>query len=316
MKKERQQRISGKRYGIFAVLFFCVAAGGAGLLLKDHISKEQAQNYYEDLTLQVNAATPTPTEESKVAPINVGEPVVSEPEKPELTEKELLQQQYLAAVPQNNIDWETLKAENADVYAWITVPGTTVDYPIVQHATDNGYYLTHTLDGKTAKAGSIYTENYNKKDFSDNHTVIYGHNLTVGTMFSSLHNFDKADLTNEEHLFYIYTEDNTLVYQIFAAYEFPAKHLLLNYELYNIYVYEQYLKDIISGYDCRPGGLHNIREGVELGLEDKIVTLSTCTNDHNKAYRFLVVGKLVAEANPSAEQTVTEMEELQGTDGK
>ena len=200
--------------------------------------------------------------------------------------------------PQANkvIDWSGLNLTvNPDIYAWITVPGTNIDYPMVQHPYDNVFYLNHNLDGSAGYPGCIYTENYNSKTFTDSNTVIYGHNLKNGTMFSKLHVFTAADLTNENHVFYIYTPTKICVYLVFAAYEFPAYHLVLNYDYGNIYAYEQYQQDILTGYGIRPGGTHNVRQGVTLTGTDRIVTLSTCTKDHNKAYRYLVAGKLIGE---------------------
>ena len=57
---------------------------------------------------------------------------------------------------------------NPDVYAWITVPGTEIEYPILQHPSDNSYYFMHNIDGSYGYPGCIYTENLNSKDFTDN----------------------------------------------------------------------------------------------------------------------------------------------------
>ena len=63
------------------------------------------------------------------------------------------------------IDFPSLQAQNPDVYAWIQVPGTEVDYPILQSPDDNGYYLDHDINKSEAAAGAIFTENYNTKTF-------------------------------------------------------------------------------------------------------------------------------------------------------
>lgn len=202
------------------------------------------------------------------------------------------QEQSGINVPVKNLDWAALHEQNEDIYAWIYVPDTTVDYPILRHPTDNSYYLNYNIDGTKGYPGCIYTENYNSKDFTDPHTVIYGHNLKDKSMFSSLHNFENVKLFNENHYIYIYTESNVYVYQIFAAYEFNAIHLLDNYDLSNEYVYEQYIKDIFNVPNTN-ARVANIRNDIEVTKEDRIVTLSTCTSDHNSNFRFLVVGVLL-----------------------
>ena len=84
------------------------------------------------------------------------------------------------------VDFDELKKQNSDIYAWINIPGTSVDYPVLRCEDDNSYYLNHTVDKKKSIYGSIYTENYNGADFADFNTVVYGHNMKNGTMFGTL----------------------------------------------------------------------------------------------------------------------------------
>lgn len=198
-------------------------------------------------------------------------------------------EQSAIEIPDKALDWDALHEENGDIYAWIYVPDTTVDYPVLQHPTDNSYYLNHNMNGTKGYPGCIYTEDFNGKDFSDIHTVIYGHNLKDKTMFSSLHNFENEELFNKDHYIYIYTEDYVFVYRIFAAYEFDSIHLLDNYDYTNEYVYEDYLKKIYQTTDR----VANVREDIQVTTGNKIVTLSTCTADHDSNRRFLVTGVLV-----------------------
>lgn len=94
----------------------------------------------------------------------------------ETAETETATEEQSEVIP---VKFEELQAVNPDVYAWITVPGTDIDYPILQHASDNSYYLMHNIDGSYGYPGCIYTENMNSKDFTDNNTVIYGHNIGI-----------------------------------------------------------------------------------------------------------------------------------------
>ena len=195
--------------------------------------------------------------------------------------------------PDKGIDWDKLHETNADIYAWIYVPGTSVDYPVLQHPTDNEFYLMHNLDKSYGYPGVIYTENYNSKDFTDPNTVLYGHNMDNTTMFSTLHKFSDPQMVETPHYIYIYTEDGrTLVYEIFAAYEYPSIHLLLNFDVKNEYIFDQYLRNI-SYMDITGTGIANIRHDITPDVSDRIITLSTCTTDHDASERFLVVGVLL-----------------------
>ena len=112
------------------------------------------------------------------------------------------------------IDFASLKETNPDIYAWIEIPDTNVNYPIVQSADDDSYYLNHTIDGQEGYPGSIYTEKVNAKDFSDFNTVIYGHDMKDGSMFKDLHKFEDADFFEQHDKVTIYTENECKTYQI------------------------------------------------------------------------------------------------------
>lgn len=173
------------------------------------------------------------------------------------------------------IDFESLREINEDVYAWITIPGTIIDYPILQHETDNTYYLNYTIDGMEGYPGCIYTENINAKDFSDNNTAIYGHNMRNGTMFTDLHKFRDAEFFKENDTVYIYTPNKQLTYKIFAAYLYDDRHLMNSFDFSNQEVYSNYLSEI-QAMDSEDV---NIRKDIQVTDSDKIITLITCIRE-------------------------------------
>lgn len=197
-------------------------------------------------------------------------------------------------VSERKIDFASMQADvNEDIYAWVYVPGTKVDYPILQRSGNNDFYLNHDLNGKKASCGSIYTENYNEKDFNDNHTVVYGHNMKNGSMFKSLRNYDDKDFFEENKYIYIYTEADTRVYEIFGAYEYTDEHLLLNYKTDNAGGFQKYL-DMVKK---QPDASGHFNRELTVNSSDKIITLSTCISGKDGS-RYLVQGKLIAvEAN-------------------
>ena len=279
-KSKKQQRL----WIILFIIFLVILAVGTILFIVQTMRRTQVTDSYEEMVQSVNEIVDVAEVEE------ITEPVIEEEE--ELPEEPDILEQLGIEIPEKNLDWDALHEENADIYAWIYVPDTTVDYPVLQHPTDNSYYLNNNIDGTRGYPGCIYTEDYNNKEFTDPHTVLYGHNLRDKTMFSTLHNFEDEELFAEDHYIFIYTEDYVYVYQIFAAYEFIAIHLLDNYDLTNEYVYEQYIKDIFN-IPNTSNRFNNIRDDIEVTKEDRIITLSTCTASHNSAFRFLVVGVLL-----------------------
>lgn len=195
-------------------------------------------------------------------------------------------------VPDKTVDITSLQQEvNSDIYAWITVPGTVIDYPVLQHPEEMDYYLEYNLDGTKGYPGCIYTQRMNGKEWEDVNTVLYGHNMKNGTMFAGLHKFEDGSFFEENRYIYVYTEDGrVLVYEIFAAYVAGNEHLLMSYDLYTETGVRSYFDSIFShtGSGC------HFLEDVELTAEDKIITLSTCISGQ-AAKRYLVQGVLRAE---------------------
>lgn len=178
---------------------------------------------------------------------------------------------------QSPIDFESLWKTNEDVYAWITVPGTIIDYPILQHETDDSYYLNYTIDGVEGYPGCIYTEHMNSKDFTDNNTVIYGHNMRNGTMFTDLHKFRDGDFFAEHDTVYIYTPEKQLTYKIFAAYLYDDRHLMNSFDFSDPEIYSDYLSEI-SNIDSNDENA-NLRKEIQLTTTNKIITLITCIRE-------------------------------------
>ena len=159
-----------------------------------------------------------------------------------------------------------------------------VSYPVVK-GTDNDQYLHMTYEKNYNFAGTIFIDYENKADFSDCNTLVYGHNMKNGTMFGQLKNFSKDDSAyNKSKYFWIFTPEKTYRYEIISAYT-----TAVNSDTYTLFKgpgqeFVDYMNKIVSYSDVKttPG---------ELGVDDKIVTLSTCTG--NESTRYVVQGKRV-----------------------
>lgn len=189
------------------------------------------------------------------------------------------------------IDFELLQAQNPDIYAWITVPGTGIDYPVLQKsgAEDiyDNYYLDHKADLSEGLPGAIYTQPVNSRDFKDSVTVLYGHNMKNGGMFSSLHEFEDSKFFEENRQVIIYTPDNTFVYEIFAAADFSDVLIPYEYDFTEDSEIRRYLEDVES---CKV----NFRHEMEVVSSDKILTLSTCYSGRDEN-RLLIQAVLTEE---------------------
>ena len=187
------------------------------------------------------------------------------------------------------IDFTKLQTEeNADIYAWIRMDNTVIDYPVLQHPSDDTFYLMHNVDGSYGYPGCIYSELYNTNTFEDPVTVLYGHNMKNGTMFGALHQFEDQDFFEQNTSFEIYMPDQTLVYEIVAALETDDKRITVWYNFEDEKAYQNYIDELMQGEESE---LYHFREGVELTTKDKLVVLQTCVSER-KSNRYIVVGAL------------------------
>ena len=186
-------------------------------------------------------------------------------------------------------DFDELAAENPDIYSYITVPGTQVDYPVLQNK-ERDYYLNRNLELSQGYPACLYTNPENAKDYSDYITVIYGHNMKNKTMFGSLHSYDDEAFFKENNTFEIETRDALYKYQIFAAVNYNDDYIP---QYYNVKSYDSVSSFITS---MKEEGTKKTPDYFDTENEpsdgDKIVVLSTCIGGQDDR-RLLVVGKLV-----------------------
>lgn len=261
MKKSGKNKKGTSIAVVIAVVVLFAAGIGAGVYFYSNSGSD---------TEEENILHEADTEEAKKGYEELQEQVVTDNDDPML----------------RKIDFAALQEVNSDVYAWIWVPGTNIDYPILQSETEeDDYYLNTTIDRKTGYPGSIYTEKYNSKEFLDPITVIYGHDMKDGTMFTELHKYTDKTFFDSNPYIYIYTPDRTLKYRIFAAVAFDDRYILDNYNYYVEEQFQKYVDDIRSSIDG------NINWDVEVVRGNTVVVLSTCISEYPNQ-RWLVNGTL------------------------
>lgn len=184
-------------------------------------------------------------------------------------------------------DFRVLQAQNPDIYAWLYIPGTDINYPVCQ-STNDVYYLTHNTQGVLDANGALYTESkYNTRTFQDPVTVIYGHNMRSGKMFGNLEEtFCRGFDGHSEAI--IYMPGNIQKYKIFAALPIGSNHLMYGRNYYKKDQYQSLLDDIMKARI-----MEAVRDtGTAVTTDDKILVLSTCRGGGRSNERYIVVGKL------------------------
>lgn len=175
------------------------------------------------------------------------------------------------------VNWDELLSTNPDVIAWIQIPDTKINFPVLQGESNNTY-LRKNIYKKYSRGGCIFVDSHNTDNFTDLNTIIYGHNLNNGSMFSNLKKYKDKDYLQKHNYIYIYLPTGeALKYKIFSFSKVKAD----NYDIYNPYV-----DDLATYYEI----ISRYNKFNELAPSDTslpVITLSTCTNG-NKNDRYII----------------------------
>lgn len=181
------------------------------------------------------------------------------------------------------INWDELLQRNKDVKAWIQIPNTNVNYPVLQGET-NDTYIHSDIDYNELSAGSIFIASENEDPFNDFNTVIYGHNMKNGSMFGKLKQMYESEKYKDSKYLWICTPNGKYRYEIFSM-----QYAKVGSDVYTLFSahdeqFEAYVKKMAkqSKVDMKALGL---------GKDDYVVTLSTCTSD--ESVRFVVQARWV-----------------------
>lgn len=202
------------------------------------------------------------------------------------------------------VDIKPLQEENPDIFAWLYIPGTDIDCPVLQSMQADDYYESHNAYGETDGEGAVYTELANLTNMCDFNTVIHGKTSFDGEsgLFADLYQFADPNFFDEHKTAYLYLDGNLLTYEIFAAYERENTSLIRTYDFTYIAGCQKFLDDL---YHTRVMGM-NFREGWE-GLTPYhfLVTLTTKKGEDAQK-QFVVLGGLVNDAAGTIDRVMYE----------
>ncbi|NCC77485.1 MAG: class B sortase, partial [Clostridia bacterium] len=171
-----------------------------------------------------------------------------------------------------------VRAQNPDAVAWLTIPGTRIDDPVVC-GTDNDFYLKHDYLGNKDIAGAIYQDFRNAGSFSGRHSILYGHNMKDGSMFHNLRYFKEEDFARENGRIVLETLDGMTEWQIFASYVTTTDFYVIQTAFSDDTAYQAFLDTVIEKSD--------FDYGVDVTASQQILTLLTCSYEVEDA-RFVV----------------------------
>ena len=187
--------------------------------------------------------------------------------------------------------YDSLFEMNDDMAAWLLIPGTDIDYPVMQTPNDEEYYLYRDFFGNKDKNGTLFIDTDCSLDDERANILIHGHHMKSGAMFGNLTEYEDEAYEKEHSKIYLHTRDEMRVYEVLAVFHAKVyqsrtdKFLYYNYPKFDTKErFDEYYQNIkkMSLYDT----------GVTAEFGDELITLSTCAY-HTKNGRFAVVAKRV-----------------------
>ena len=243
---------------LIAVFLLGIALGVAVFFLYENT---RLRNAAEPSPAVENMPEPMPTVEVTPSPEPTPEPTPTPP--PYVPPEELLEYQQ----------------RNEHVVALLDIPGTSIHYPILMHPQIEDYYLNTTIDGYVGYPGSIYINPVETDRFDTFNTVIYGHNMSDGSMFGTIKDFEDPAFMETHREIHIYTDTEEHVYTIAAIVIYDDRHITYTYDDDNIADRAAFLQSL-QGADWV--------DGVEVDTSSHIITLSTCIGGMPENRRLLI----------------------------
>ncbi len=238
----------------------------------------------------VASVSPEPVPESTTVPDTSEEAVTSTEETPSSAEPDIPPSEEDEILPVEN-PYRDAYLANPDMHAWLQIPGTVIDYPVMWTPEDENKYLYLDFEGRENKNGSLLLDTDSCLSPLTTNLIIHGHNMKSGAMFGNLTDYEKPDYYQKHKNIILYTPECQRNYEVIAV--FRSQVYKKSDEVFKFYKFFQ--ADSQEEFDDFYNNIKNLSlydTGVTASYGDRFLTLSTCVY-HVKNGRFVVVAKEV-----------------------
>ena len=267
-------------FTVMAVLLIVFLVSAASII-RYFVESRQAQDIYDDLADMVQQAKPAPTDppEEEETPL----PPVS----PYVTVTHPKTGQPVEVLP----EYAPIFQLNGDIVGWIYIPGTNINYPVMQTGPETtDYYLRRDFYGNYSTHGCIYAREQCDVFAPSDNITIYGHRMQDQTMFGQLAKYERKDFCSENSLIYFDTLKERHTYQIVKVFKTSVSiGSSFYYHLYEDFSTEEEFQEFMN--QCDQKSLYTT--GVSAQYGDKLITLSTCEYTLGNG-RLVIVAKRIA----------------------
>lgn len=272
MKKWMYNALLGVFIGVFVI--------SAGWLAAYFIDGWMQQNRFNALAEMKDAVTPRPA----VGVVDDQEEAPTEPQLVEVTDPKTGESVWLLP------DFAELYLQNPHLVGWMAIPGTVIDYPVMQSPEDPDYYLSRNFDKKNSKRGCLYTWPASDVAAPSDNITVFGHHMRDGSMFGQLSKYRDAKFRAEHPYIFFDSLQKLRTYEVMAVFLTTASvGEGFSYHEYIDFADEKEFDRFIS----RVRKLQLYDSGVTAEYGDKFICLSTCEYSQVNG-RLVVVAKQVA----------------------
>lgn len=181
--------------------------------------------------------------------------------------------------------FEELRAMNPDTMGWLTIYGTSIDYPIVKAQKSNLEYLSKSIEGEWESSGALYVDVNNSWNFADFNTIIHGHHMAEHKMFGDLDLFTDSNFFQSHQYANLYYEGENHGVEIFAVLTIDAYNPIVHSTGLTTDEAKQEFLDRIQSQKL-------LSRNMEINYDDHLVTMTTCNLTETNG-RFTLVGKIL-----------------------
>ena len=193
-------------------------------------------------------------------------------------------EKYRPTDEDDGASFEYLQTINPDVFAWLTVYGTNIDYPMVQ-GRDNIRYVNTSAEGRHSLSGAIFLDYRNSPHFTDFNSIVYGHHMESKTMFSEIAMFSDTDYFNARRYGSLFFDGQEHGLEFFAFVYTDAN----DSQIFRVNITDQEARQAYLNLIMEIGV--NIREDMLVTGDDRIILLSTCSPNSTNG-RDILIGKI------------------------
>ena len=178
---------------------------------------------------------------------------------------------------------------NDDMAAWLVVPGTNIDYPVMWTPFDENYYLYRDFEEKDNTNGCLLLDTDSSLDPLTTNLIIHGHNMKSGAMFGNLTDYEDKDYYDKHKEIILHTKKEQKNYEIIAV--FRSQVYKKTDDVFKFYkFFEANTQEEFDDFYNNIKELSIYDTGVTATYGDHFITLSTCVY-HVQNGRFVVIAK-------------------------